>query len=1146
MPMDDELYQNAWSETTTAVPATLKEDAEPSWSPKNFTNPFGEEADLAAPSWSTSAELHWNEPSGNPGFSWSQPAPDLPWGSSVYEGISFGKAPVDETPSEQIALDVQKHSDEASMSPAIHEEETPDRSTPLPPLGPESPETHEVTVDYAAPPSPDGFGSFETGLSEQMATSSDLVEDDPWGSSAWADTHPTQSETSEEQVDEWERARREKLKLDRRVPPELLANIVRQCEELGCDICPELPDVPETESWRNDWRGGMEAVPGLSSFLESFLPQPSLPPAIRFSQSFFAKKMATSVKLTKNLPLTNRSPMSHYLAAKGSTAWETAVKEQKEVVEDDVPVGWRIVEKAAAAPSTDSAKEKKSTGRLFSFWGRRQSQISPLSTATGTGTDSRSPSLEKPRSPVAGEVKSESRQPSQDSVRSSTTDSQTQLPPATAESVELQQSTTTSTVTATPIAPAMSSYSSSPDPVPERSETPPAPSAVSRFLNRFSRRGSTPGNSPRSSLALSSDDLEFLSDIVPSASDDAGDDSADALEKFVNAGRGPTTSSLPPPLAPPPKAPAVRSANITSRHPPTIAQGKPSADDFGTLLGSFSPSNAAALSASKRPTVEQTSAPLLPPPPAPSRPITPSTTPKTSLSVVTGSSYSRPPSRLQASSPTPSSFTLPPPPPFKPLESSNPTTMAPKPQLSSPFPLSKPIAVQTIERAPSSASTSSSRTSYETAAEVSPNSPTSSSPTSSLPLGSLYPHLVTPISPPMASAQPMLPGYSSPKASSPSSDVRTPMASAFSAPGLAPPTQSRPVTSPTAVALTSKIFDDDDFSDFQSPVQPASTSSPPIPPPIAKSPSRHATAVPAARSQTAAPNASSFTLPPPQAPAGSARASSAGPTTVPTSFDDDDFTDFQTSPSSATALKPGSMASSTSSIFPNSQSHQTLLTPKKTSGYDSVDDFFESTLRTPSPPRVPAKLTPANVPLHPPPSSASMPTIPSASSSSSLISRRKSHTAEHLHTLNLMEKASARQGRWPAPPSPLPPAIPGPFPDSSTSSQVNLMDDEAPLAGGSALGPSFSTPAMLSPARSSSSRGGGGGGTQPSTNLTTSASSHSSLSGSLLQGWDFQSASDTQRTGTPPASSLLGAPGNPVNGKHGGLSAQDLSFFESL
>ncbi|KAH9888850.1 hypothetical protein C8Q73DRAFT_793852 [Cubamyces lactineus] len=1154
--MDDDLFQNAWSETTNTIPDTLKQDTKPPWSPNKLNSSFGEEADLAAPSWATGTGIRWDEPSGSPGFSWSQAEPDMAWGSSVYEGITLGKAPDEEKPSADIASavedeeDEEKCYDELPQEPATARTPTPGRATPSPPPAPVLPDPLEIAPELAAPPSPDGFGSFEVGVVDEVAKSPSFalsgVEDDPWGATAWTES---KEEVADEPLDEWERARQEKLKQDRRVPPEFLAVILQQCQELISDIIPEHPEGDsdaDKDSWRNDWRSGIEGVPGLNDMMASFLPPLTLQPLPRFSQTHVAKKMATTVKLTKNLALTKHSPMSHYLAAKGSTAWEISVKEQKEVVEDDIPVGWRIVEKAPAAPSAETSKDKKPTGRLFSFWARRQSQVSL--TTSGGGSETRS-SLDKPKSPVVNETKSESQRGSQDSTRSSMTGSQPQLPTVKAEPVTSQQAPVSTATSVQPVASAMSSYGSAPDPVPERSDTPPAPSAVSRFLNRFSRRGSTMGSSPRNSLALSSDDIEFLSDIVPSASDDAEDDSADALEKFVNAKREPIAPVLPPPLAPPPQAPAPRPTSAASS---PLSAGIQSSNDFAAFFGPLEPSREAAPSKpASSGAGTQTSLPVLPPPLAPSRPITPSATPgagpsRVSLPTTSTSSSSRPPSRLQTATPPVSGFTLPPPPSFRPIVPSNPSIM-PKPQLSSPFPLPQSSASQVTERAASPASTTSSRTSYETAAETSPTSPTSSSPSSALPLGALYPHLVTPASPPKSSAHPMLsPQSASEEPATTPSALMTPVASAFAAPPLHPPAplalppQNRSVTSPSAVPLTSNLFDDDDFSDFQSPIDSASKPSPPIPLPIAKSPPRTFAMPSAVRSQTAAPNMSPFSFPPPPPPSGPARASSAVPAAGLASFDDDDFADFQASPSSATALKPSSLASSSSSLFPPSVSNQALLTPKKSaSGFDDMGDFFSPTLRTPSPPRVPAKSTPAK-PLQPPPSSTSMPTMPSASSSSSLLSRRKSHAAEHLHTLNLMEKAAARQGRWPAPPSPLPAAIPGPFSGPSSSSQLNLMDDEGPLGSSGSLLPSTSSPAVLSPARLSSS--GMGGGRANGKSLAASASSNSSLSGSLLQEWDFGSS-----TQTPSAPSTFAPAAKPANGTQtGGLSAQDLSFFESL
>ncbi|EIW58735.1 uncharacterized protein TRAVEDRAFT_72219 [Trametes versicolor FP-101664 SS1] len=1141
--MDDDLYQNAWSETTNSIPPALKDDPAPSWTSTKLTSSYGEEADLAAPSWSTGAGIHWNEPS-SPGFSWSQTEPDLAWGTSSYAGISIGKTPEAESIADPLDAksptgdipdaDEPEDEDAGSVSTDVPTSERAKSPSPSPPP-PESTSfgSQETTPELAAPPSPDGFGSFETAFTEDTAQSPGFALDeavaDPWGSSAWSETQPEQEE---EPVDEWERARQEKAKQDRRVPPELLAQFLQQCEELGREFCPDTGKEAATESWSGNWRSGMDGVPGLNALMDSFLPPLTLKASVRFPQTVVAKRLASSVKLTKNLPLTKGSPMSHYLAAKGSTAWETSVKEQKEIVEDDIPVGWRIMEKTMAASSADAANQKKPTGRLFSFWGRRQSQASPQSTSTdGAATESRPSSVDKPRSPVVEEVKADSRPPSQNSIRSSTASNRAPVSPLAAESASASSSHVPMAfaATVTPAAagaPTMSSYASSPDPVPERSASPPAPTVMSRFLNRFSRRGSGIGGSPRSSLALSSDDLEFLSDIIPSASDDADEDPTDALEKFVNDRRGSVASALPPALAPPPRASAIKPMGVASGPPSAGSDRGVASDGFAGMTG-FWGANEPAVASRAAPAGGQTSIPTLPPPLVPSRPITPSATPgagpsRVSIPVVPTSFVpsSRPPSRLQTSTPPLSGFALPPPPSFQRSASSNTSTMTNKPKLSSPFPLPIPPPSHTVEREPSSASTSSSRASFETAAEASP-SPTS--PTSSLPLGSLYPHLVTPTSPPLASSQPMLPAQSSSSGSSSPYGLATPMASTFSAAApppnpstvtLVPPQQSRPMAPPSAVPLTTNFFDDDDFADFQSPVD--KSLSPPVPPPIAKSPQTRVPAMSlAGKSKTVAPNSSPFSFPGPPPP--------------------------QASPSSATALKPASLASSTSSLFPTSVSNQALLTPKHNSGFDDMGDFFASTLRTPSPPRVPSKSPAAKPQIAPlPPSASSVSSMPSASSSSSLLSRRKPNAAQHLHTLSLVEAAAARKGQWPAPASPLPQAIPGPFVGSAKASQMNLMDaDETPLpVAGLGITSSFSSPAMLNPTRPSSGMGVANG-----TGLPTSVSSNSSLSGALLQGWDFQGSGASQ-----PAPDIFGGAAKPANGKPaaGGLSAQDLSFFEGL
>ena len=294
-------------------------------------------------------------------------------------------------------------------------------------------------------------------------------------------------------------------------------------------------------------------LPGSEALVQSIVPDLSLEPPIQFGKTTLAKNMATAVRLTKNLPLSRTSPLSHYMSARGSTAWETAVKEHKVVEEDVVPVGWRILEKKPDSP-VEAAKTGK-TGGLFSFWGRRQSKP-PVPQVTESPRE-QSPA---PRSSSVGSADAAgalaSARASVDSVRSrslareeKTSSPLTEAPTSTTPVIPEDSTTTQPTPTG---------YADAPDPHADGSHTPPPPqappSAVSRFLNRFSRRRSSASmHSAHSSFALSSDDLEFLSDIVPSAQDGIDEDLTDPKE-LTNVLKA---EPLPPALPPPPSAPPL-------------------------------------------------------------------------------------------------------------------------------------------------------------------------------------------------------------------------------------------------------------------------------------------------------------------------------------------------------------------------------------------------------------------------------------------------------------------------------------------------------------------------------------------------------------------------------------------------------------
>ena len=99
---------------------------------------------------------------------------------------------------------------------------------------------------------------------------------------------------------------------------------------------------------------------------------PQLPPPGR---SFNAKAMADAVKLSRNTGLARTSPMSTFLAAKGSTAWETSVKSRTEKSVDEVPLGWRILEKDPKKDEKAGDRVKKPTGLLASLWNRKATSL---------------------------------------------------------------------------------------------------------------------------------------------------------------------------------------------------------------------------------------------------------------------------------------------------------------------------------------------------------------------------------------------------------------------------------------------------------------------------------------------------------------------------------------------------------------------------------------------------------------------------------------------------------------------------------------------------------------------------------------------------------------------------------------------------
>ena len=287
-----------------------------------------------------------------------------------------------------------------------------------------------------------------------------------------------------------------------------------------------------------------------NNVLLRYVPVLTLPQLLPSGKSFSAKSMADAVKLSRNTALARTSPMSILLAAKGSTAWETSVKSRTETPVDEVPSGWRILEKDIKKDEKTGDRVKKPTGLLASFWNRRTASLS-----------SNHPSQEQ-SNPSADAAAPENAHPVQTLVQRSSMES-VKISPLTMTTLQTPPQTPPVPVSSQVRVASLSSSLSLAFPPADRvtqdedTNVPPPGSAVSRFLQRFSRpRLSSP--SPRNSLTLSGDDLEYLSDVRSNSTDlvDTGDGLTGLGGATESTESGFLRGKLPPPLPPPPKVPA--------------------------------------------------------------------------------------------------------------------------------------------------------------------------------------------------------------------------------------------------------------------------------------------------------------------------------------------------------------------------------------------------------------------------------------------------------------------------------------------------------------------------------------------------------------------------------------------------------------
>ncbi|KAI0091730.1 hypothetical protein BDY19DRAFT_931939 [Irpex rosettiformis] len=1124
----DDLYGNAWGDSADVagdihLPHTT-------WTASKLPT-HNEEADLAAPSWSTGSGIQWNAPSQDTrGFRWSANDPDLAWTSDTTlqdTSIQSSDVPEDaETPSIHPSQDSgvereEQAEDEAKIEHIEPQDDYAPVSSPIvastsfvsseldsslkPPLS---------SPSFSRSSSPDGFGTFETGFESTSRTvpeklSPGIADEENWGS-PWVGTEQEEDAIDSKPVDEWEVARQQKEQLDRKIPPEVLANILAQCTEFFQDpkhSSDSSKDEDNINAWMNQWRSGLDTIDGLESLIHTIVPDLTLQPAPQFTKTAIAKNMASSVRLTKNLPLAKSSPLSLYFATKGSTAWETAVKERKLVIEEDVvPAGWRILEKAQVTDTLDSAKSTRQSG-FFSFWGRRHSKTP--STIVDSPTQSLG-SLSRPSSVVPVDYDVASKRTSHEATSPAPSSSKESIIPVTPTSETRSPSSSTPEEIFPPQA---TLYADAPDLAVDKGDTPPPlqapPSAVSRFLHRFSRTRSAVGSpSPRSSLALSSDDLDVLSDIVPSVHDGFEDDGDDvpshSLAKVLKS------EPLAPVLPPPPIAPPIRSQLVTMSGPSSLngsgvshsTESTPAVpipnSDLDDLFGAFE-------------TVSMSSRPSVQPPAIDDFDIFSSALAKTKASPTTIKSLVQ--SSRDAS-----------PHPFPVLDSSTP--------ISQPIPQQPNTSPSTPVSRPNSSLSNKNMLSFHASNDSSgtrtlqPKLPLSLSlppppsvdlmapplSASEVPLAKLYPSAVGKGVPAFVGATSNISRSSSMSPSLTNSGPRKrnttpimvdkPSKPSVAAPLLPPP----PSFAAPPVASNSQMQnffgdDDDDFADFQSPSEPIAPASLPLP----------------------SSESFSFALPPPPASHGTsapiatptpvtsiALLTSTTPSTPPpqTEFKDDFSTFFS---SSSTQLQPQSSLSSGFDSSLASASDKSFF-----SSYNGSSNFNEfigspssSALRTPSPPRPIEKSPKPLLSIKPPPQLST--------------SRMSDETRnrQHQHTLSLMERAAARPGRWPAPPSPLPQALTFPAPGSATQS-VDLMEDDDAFGD-------FSTSPTVSPKNDFL--------LPPPTRVASVIPT----STTPLFGLEADSKQVPQLS-MPPLQSVK------KQGKKGsgGLSAQDLSFFEGL
>ncbi|KAJ3920930.1 hypothetical protein F5877DRAFT_76694 [Lentinula edodes] len=410
---------NAWDEshfknTTSSVPTKSI------FSTSTWRHPAESETDIALPSWSVGPAVTWNEPSDDAPTLWGSSnfndSPELPitsnfspkgvdWKSS-YESMSanFGDSSVDENSETEEVGDAEESNEGEGMhdqmdvnvdeyeavaakgeAPGIVHPWTPPQSTF--PTSTSLSSVLEISTSNSppAPRSPDAFefGTFESGASGSLTGSSMEGKtsdsgslsnpESEWGT-AWVSKEADPNDVKDvDALDEWERGKREKEKMDRVVPPEFLASILRTLEENSDALWPppvqakpnDVNNVPTTDTTQeplkntrdddpldrdspnlgsvvqvedesnslNDesqpeetlahWKGGIDAVESLLDLCQTIIPPlpplsslPALPSQTK--SSTITKRSSEALRLTRSTVISSSGLLGMYLKTKGS------------------------------------------------------------------------------------------------------------------------------------------------------------------------------------------------------------------------------------------------------------------------------------------------------------------------------------------------------------------------------------------------------------------------------------------------------------------------------------------------------------------------------------------------------------------------------------------------------------------------------------------------------------------------------------------------------------------------------------------------------------------------------------------------------------------------------------------------------------